>query len=58
MAKIHVIEATDLADTDNCLFDAARGDWTDPFVVIYLGQTALLKTAFLQNSLNPQWDEK
>ena len=56
--KIHVIEAADLPDTDNCLFDISKGDWTDPFVVCYLGQTPLLKTAYLPNNLNPKWDEK
>ena len=56
--KIHVIEAADLPDTDNCMFDISKGDWTDPFVVIYLGETPLLKTAYLPNDLNPKWDEK
>jgi len=56
--KIHVIEAADLPDTDNCFFNIDRGDLTDAFVLISLGETPLLKTAYIPNSLNPRWDEK
>jgi len=52
--KIHVIEAADLPDTDSGIF----GDLTDPFVIISLGETPILKTAYLSNTLNPRWDER
>ena len=55
--KIHVIEARDLPDTDSSFFHIARGDWTDPYVVVYLDKTELCKTVFLENNLNPVWDE-
>ena len=55
--KIHVIAARDLPDTDNTFFNINRGDWTDPYVAVYLDQTQLCKTAYLHNSLDPVWDE-
>ena len=55
--KIHVIEARDLLDTDSSFFHIARGDWTDPYVVVYLDKTELCKTVYLENNLNPVWDE-
>ena len=55
--KIHVIEARDLPDTDSSFFHIARGDWTDPYVVVYLDKTELCKTVYLENNLNPVWDE-
>jgi len=55
--KIHVVGARDLPDTDSTFFNISRGDWTDPYVVIFLDQTELCKTAYLQNDLNPIWDE-
>ena len=55
--KIHVIEARDLPDTDSSFFHIARGDWTDPYVVVYLDKTELCKTVYLENDLNPVWDE-
>ena len=55
--KIHVIEAKDLPDTDSSFFHIARGDWTDPYVVVYLDKTELCKTVYLENNLNPVWDE-
>ena len=56
--KIHVIEARDLPNTDNAFFNIDRGDVTDPFVTISLGEVPLLKTAYLPNTLDPRWDEK
>jgi len=55
--KIHVIEARDLPDTDSTFFNISRGDWTDPYVVIFLDKTEICKTAYLQNNLDPVWDE-
>ena len=55
--KVHVIEARDLPDTDSSFFHIARGDWTDPYVVVYLDKTELCKTKYLENNLNPVWDE-
>ena len=46
--KIHVIEARDLPDTDSTFFNISRGDWTDPYVVIFLDKTEICKTAYLQ----------
>jgi len=56
--KIHVIEAADLPDTDTAFFSIDRGDATDAFVIISLGETPLLKTAYIPNNLNPRWNEK
>ena len=56
--KIDVIEARDLPDTDNAFFNISRGDWTDPYVVVYLDKTELCKTAYLMNNLNPVWNER
>ena len=56
--KIHVIEAADLPDTDNAFFNIDRGDYTDPFVIISLGETQILKTAYIPNNLEPRWNEK
>merc|ERR1712106_119127 len=55
--KIHVIAARDLPDTDSTFFNINRGDWTDPYVAVFLDQTQLCKTAYLHNSLDPIWDE-
>ena len=55
--KIHVVGARDLPDTDSTFFNISRGDWTDPYVVIFLDQTELCKTAYLENDLDPVWDE-
>jgi len=55
--RIDIIEARDLPDTDSTFFNISRGDWTDPFVTVWLDQTELAKTAFLQNNLNPVWEE-
>lgn len=56
--KIHVIEAADLPDTDSAFFGIDRSDATDAFVIMSLGETVLLKTAYIPNNLNPRWDEK
>ena len=39
--RIHVKEAKDLPDTDNFAFNISRGDWTDPFVTIFLDQVGV-----------------
>ena len=39
--KVHVIAARDLPDTDNTFFNISRGDWTDPFVTVFLDQVLL-----------------
>ena len=36
--RVHVKEARDLPDTDNFAFNISRGDWTDPFVTVFLDQ--------------------
>jgi len=56
--RVHVIAARDLPDTDNFAFNISRGDWTDPFVTVFLDEVELLKTSFMQNCLDPVWDEK
>ena len=33
-----MIAARDLPDTDNTFFNISRGDWTDPFVTVFLDQ--------------------
>ena len=52
-----MIAARDLPDTDNTFFNISRGDWTDPFVTVNLDQVELLKTSYLENCLDPVWDE-
>ena len=55
--KIRVIEAEDLPDVDNSLFNIIGKDVTDPYVNIYLGQSRMATTKYLDNTLNPKWNE-
>jgi len=55
---IHVREARDIPDMENWyskLYD--KKDVTDPFVDVKLGKARIAKTAVINNSLNPVWDE-
>ena len=60
--QVRVFAARDLPDTDNALFNIARGDWTDPFVEVGLVCSGcvvhLCKTAYLNNTVNPEWEEE
>ena len=50
--------AEDLPDTDTAFFNISQKDKTDPFVSGELGPQWLFKTAYLNNTLNPVWEEK
>ena len=56
--KVHVIEATNLPDTDTAFFNISGKDFTDPFAVLEVGTTRILKTKYINNDLDPKWDEK
>ena len=53
-----MIEARNLPDKDSAFFDISKGDLTDGFVTCHLGVARLLKTKYINNDLNPKWDEK
>jgi len=55
--KIHVIKAYDLPDTDTAFFNIDGKDVTDPYVNVFLGEARLAKTRYINNDLNPHWDE-
>ena len=56
--KVHVIEARNLPNTDTAFFNIFSKDVTDPFVVCEVGPNCILKTKYINNNLNPKWDEK
>ena len=56
--KVHVIEAQDLPDTDTAFFNIDGKDVTDPYVTGDLGTARLFKTRYINNDLNPRWDEQ
>ena len=58
LLRVHVIEAKDLPDTDNAFFNISRGDLTDPYLELKIGDTSLLKTSVKKNCLDPVWDER
>ena len=53
-----MIEAQNLPDTDTAFFNISSKDYTDPFVTCDFGAARLLKTKYINNCLNPRWDEK
>ena len=53
-----MIEATNLPDTDTAFFNISGKDFTDPFAVLDVGTARVLKTKYINNELNPKWDEK
>jgi len=55
--RIHVNCAEDLPDTDTAFFNIDRKDVTDPYVSGYLGKARVFKTRYINNELNPVWDE-
>ena len=50
--KVHVIEARDLPDTDSSFFHIARGDWTDPYVVVYDGEERIYRYNTTKDTCN------
>ena len=56
--NVHVIEARNLPDRDRAFFNIFGKDVTDPFVVCEVGPTCILKTKYINNDLDPKWDEK
>ena len=50
--EIHVKSASNLPDTDGVY------NKTDPYVVCQVGSARLLKTKYVENCLEPKWDEK
>jgi len=55
--RVHIVQAKDLPDTDNAFFNISRGDLTDPYVELRIGDSSLLKTSVIKNCLDPVWDE-
>jgi Ca2+-dependent lipid-binding protein len=50
--------AKNLPDMDGWISKLVdKGDVTDPFVEVRLGQAKLVKTSVVLNSLNPKWNE-
>ena len=54
----YIDRAKRLPDTDTAFFNIGHDDYTDPFVVGELGPQWLFKTKYINNTLNPVWDEK
>ena len=54
----YIDRAEDLPDTDTAFFNFSKKDVTDPFVSGELGGVWLFKTRYINNQLNPVWDEK
>ena len=54
----NIDRAEDLPDTDTAFFNIAGKDVTDPFVTGEIGPVWLFKTRYLNNTLNPVWEEK
>ena len=50
--------AEDLPDTDTAFFNISQKDKTDPFVSGEIGPTWLFKTRYINNTLNPVYEEK
>ena len=55
--KVSIIEAEGLPDTDSSFFNLIGKDVTDPYVIGELGNARLFKTRYIDNSLNPNWNE-
>ncbi|CAB4065983.1 PLD1_2 [Lepeophtheirus salmonis] len=60
--RVEIVEANDLPDTDNFLFNIKRcfgqeKDVTDPYVTVYLDSTRIISTSVIYNNLHPQWNE-
>ena len=53
----YIDRAEKLPDTDTSFFNIDNDDYTDPFVVGELGPQWLFKTKYINNTLNPVWDE-
>ena len=56
--KVHVIEGEGLPDTDTAFFNVDADDYTDAYVTGDLGTARLFKTKYIENDLNPRWDEQ
>ena len=50
--------AEGLPDTDTAFWNIDRKDVTDPFVSGEIGPTWLFRTRYINNSLDPVWEEK
>ena len=55
--KVSIKEAKGLSDTDTALFNLFSGDVTDPFVTGDFGTAWLFKTKYINNCLNPVWNQ-
>ena len=53
---VRINEAKGLPDTDNLLFFSNK-DRSDPYVSLEIGKIRLLKTAVVNDNLNPKWNE-
>ena len=50
--------AEDLPDTDTAFWNISKKDKTDPFVSAEFGPQWLFKTRYINNTLNPVWEER
>ncbi len=55
--RAHIIAAEGLPDWDTAFFNISGKDTTDPYVCGELGHARLFKTKYVENELNPKWDE-
>ena len=53
----NIDRAEDLPDTDTAFFNISGKDVSDPFVSGEIGPAWLFKTRYINNSLNPVWEE-
>ena len=53
----YIDRAENLPDTDTAFFNIAKKDQTDPFVSCEIGDEWLFKTFYINNTLNPVWEE-
>ena len=54
----YIDRAEGLPDTDTAFFNISKKDVTDPFVSGELTDVWLFKTRYINNNLDPVWEEK
>ncbi|KAA0201860.1 hypothetical protein HAZT_HAZT008133 [Hyalella azteca] len=50
-------EARDLPDCDTAFFNIDGKDTSDPFAQVKIGTNVICKTAYINNNVNPRWQE-
>uniref|UniRef100_A0A6A7FYI4 phospholipase D n=3 Tax=Hirondellea gigas TaxID=1518452 RepID=A0A6A7FYI4_9CRUS len=54
---ISLNEAQDLPDCDTAFFNISGKDTSDPYAQVKLGTNVICKTAYINNNINPIWQE-